>query len=121
MLRMSPSLHRPMTIKLTTPRQAPCYATIIENACGSPDDWACGCTSGKVTNVNTACEAAVYECTIPEGQGKGYQPLDFSPASLTALYPPLPPFPQSQNSSDLFIHVLSSNRDGIPCRPDLRT
>ena len=49
--------------------QAPCLQSVIQNGCGSPTDWACGCSLTSITetaNVDNLCGAAVYACTASE-------------------------------------------------------
>ncbi len=85
--------------RLTTICQAPCFATIINDACGNPNDWACGCASNKVSDYNTACATALLICTIPETQGTGCRRPGF----------PLCPSPfLSLSFLHLTVHLASS-------------
>ena len=96
-------LHRPSDqfINSQTSRQTPCFATIIQNACGNPDDWKCACNSNTVSSLNSACVASVYGCTIPEGQGTAEQPSDFPPLLDFRVFVP---FLRSPDSSDFITH-----------------
>ena len=67
--------------------QIPCLQTFIGNGCGSPTDWACGCSLTNGSYMNFGCYTAVVECTSYQVVGESFNVQSPNHLSSPAIKP----------------------------------